>query len=99
MKRTKKRFKKVSTAAKFREISDYDKADTSELVDTRNPLSFESLGLQLPPTPPTQVVSIRLPSDLLNQLRAIGSEMDVPYQALVKMFLTDAVKERKKKAA
>ncbi len=98
MKRDKKGAKKRQSL-KLREISDYDTRDTSTIIDQSRRLSFEELGIELPPTPPTQVVSIRLPSDLLNELRAMGSEMDVPYQALVKIFLAEAIKERQKKAA
>ena len=83
----------------LREIRDYDSADTSNLVDATRPLKFEDLSLKLPETPPTQVVSIRLPSELLNELKAIGSQRDVPYQALIKLFLSESVAEMKKKSA
>lgn len=61
-----------------KEIIDYDNMDTSEMIDGGKALKLADLGLKVPNTPPTQVVSIRLPSSLLNQLRAIGSEEDVP---------------------
>ena len=82
-----------------KEIVDYDNLDTSEMIDEDKALKLADLGLKVPSTPPTQVVSIRLPSSLLNQLRAIGSEDDVPYQALIKLILSDAVKKRLKKSA
>ena len=82
-----------------REILDYDEQDTSVFINPKKPLSFSELGLYLPKIPPTQVVSIRLPSALLNEIKSIGSERDVPYQALIKLFLADAVTEYKKKAA
>ena len=62
-------------------------------------LKFEDIGLKLPDTPPTQVVSIRLPTDLLNEIKALGSQKDVPYQALIKLFLSEAVKKKKGKIA
>lgn len=97
MKSKQKPKKKIRNALK-KEIHDYDKIDTSEMVDPSDPLTFDSIGLSLPTTPPTQVVSIRLPSELLNDLRVIGTERDVGYQALVKIFLADAVAEFKAKA-
>ncbi len=78
-----------------REIKDYDNFDVSELIETDKELSFEDIGIKLPDAPPTQVVSIRLPTVLLNELKAIGSQEDIPYQALIKLFLSEAVKKKK----
>ena len=77
-------------------IVDYDNSDTASFVNVNKPLLFSDMGVSLPSTPPTQVVSIRLPTPLLNELRALGSEQDVPYQALIKLFLADAVSKRRK---
>ncbi|MBI2606370.1 MAG: hypothetical protein HYW49_09850 [Deltaproteobacteria bacterium] len=78
---------------KKQEITDYDSNETGAWIDPSKPLRFEDIGLRLPETSPTQVVSIRLPTKLLNQLRALGSERDVPYQALIKLFLDAGVKK------
>lgn len=81
-----------------KEIKDYDDTETEGMIDRKKPLRFEDLGLKIPATPPTQVVSIRLPSELLNELRAIGSKRDIPYQALMKLLLVEgieALKQRK----
>ncbi|HLB58542.1 MAG TPA: CopG family antitoxin [Bdellovibrionota bacterium] len=83
----------------MKEIKDYDRVDTSAMINQAKPLKFEDIGLKLPEIPPTQVVSIRLPSELLNELRAIGSQRDIPYQALIKLFLSQSVVELKKKLA
>lgn len=84
---------------RLREIKDYDARDTTSFIGSGPPLSLEDLGFALPAQSPTQVVSIRLPTDLLNELRALGSENDVPYQALIKLFLRESVDNRRKKAA
>ena len=76
---------------RLREIRHYDDRDTSTIIDTGKPLTFTQLGLELPKVPPTQVVSIRLPSALLNELRALASARDVPYQALIKLLLTESL--------
>ena len=81
----------------LRRIADYDAMETSGMIDRSKPLKFEDFGLKLPEIPATQVISIRLPSALLNNLRAISSETDIPYQALIKLFLADAVAKFKKK--
>lgn len=77
---------------KSKEITDYDKTDTSAFIDRSKKMSLRDLGFQLPPTPPTQVVSIRLPTPLLNELKARASAQDVPYQALMKMLLARSLK-------
>lgn len=98
--RSKKRTAKTPILAKrLKEIVDYDNSDTSTQVDTSRPLQFADLGLQLPPTPPTQVVSIRLPSALLNEIRAMSSQRDIPYQAMIKLFLASSVEHARKKSA
>ncbi|MBX3027257.1 hypothetical protein KF840_20360 [bacterium] len=65
------------------------------MVDTTKPLTLKQIGLELPPVPPTQVVSIRLPSALLNQLKAYASARDVPYQALIKLLLDESLRRRR----
>ncbi len=77
------------------EIRDYDTEDTSDMIDTTKPLTLKQIGLELPRVPPTQVVSIRLPSTLLNQLKAYASARDVPYQALIKLLLAESLQRRR----
>ncbi len=81
------------------EIRDYDAHDTSAMIDAAEPLDLADLGLELPKTPPTQVVSIRLPSSLLNQIKAFASARDVPYQALIKLWLAESLERRRRRAA
>ena len=77
------------------EIRDYDTQDTSDMIDTTKPLTLKQIGIELPRVPPTQVVSIRLPSTLLNQLKAYASARDVPYQALIKLLLAESLQRRR----
>ena len=81
------------------EIRDYDTQDTTAMIDPRKPLRFEDLELELPETPATQVISIRLPSVLLNEIRAFASQRDIPYQAAIKLFLAESLERRKTRAA
>ena len=78
---------------KLVEILDYDTLETTHFIDPSKPLTLNELGFMLPKTPPTQVISIRLPSQLLNELKAYGSQRDVPYQALIKLFLSEKLAE------
>ena len=92
-----KRRKASRNSRAAREIHDYDAVDTTQMIDRSKILNLEDLGLKLPEQPPTQVVSIRLPTELLNELKALGSAQDVPYQALIKLFLRQVVDKTKKK--
>lgn len=75
-----------------REILDYDATDTTGWINRSKRISLKELGFKLPPSPPTQVVSIRLPTALLNRLRALASASDIPYQALIKVILARSLK-------
>lgn len=77
---------------KRHEIKDYDDTDTTDWIDRSKPLTLKDLGFKLPPVHPTQVVSIRLPTALLNKLRALASANDIPYQALIKILLARSLK-------
>lgn len=74
------------------EIKDYDSQDTTDWINRSKTLSIKDLGFRLPPAAPTQVVSIRLPTPLLNELRARASTQDIPYQALIKLILARSLR-------
>ncbi len=79
---------------KHPDITDYDASDTSAMIDPHKPLGLADLGFKLPPVPPSQVVSIRLPTRLLNEIRARASAIDIPYQAFIKLCLSRALGHR-----
>ena len=39
----------------------------------------------------TQTISLRLPKALLEELKSLANERDVPYQSLLKIFLSERV--------
>ena len=41
--------------------------------------------------PSTETISLRLPSALLAELKALANKRDVPYQSLLKVFLNERV--------
>ena len=67
-----------------RERDRYLSTDFGEALAHLQPLR---LDLEFPS--PTQSISIRLPRALLDRIRVIADERDVPYQALIKMWLAD----------
>jgi predicted DNA binding CopG/RHH family protein len=49
--------------------------------------------------PSTTTISLRLPKGLLEELKALANERDVPYQSLLKVFLAERIaRERHRKA-
>jgi predicted DNA binding CopG/RHH family protein len=43
--------------------------------------------------PSTKTISIRLPESLIEHLKLLANKRDVPYQSLLKMFLSERVEE------
>lgn len=43
--------------------------------------------------PSTKTISIRLPESLIEDLRVLANKQDIPYQSLLKVFLTERVKK------
>lgn len=41
--------------------------------------------------PSTTTISVRLPASLLDTLKALANEQDVPYQSLLKVFLAERI--------
>lgn len=74
-------------------INDYDYNDTTSFVDKNNPLTLSDLDIELPKEPPTKVISLRLPSELLNKLQAYASQRDVPYTSLIKLILSEKMEK------
>jgi predicted DNA binding CopG/RHH family protein len=48
---------------------------------------------------PTQPVTVRLPRRLLQELRVLAKDRDVPYQSLLKILLAEKVAELRRKRA
>ncbi len=61
--------------------------DVVDYFDLENsvPGSFPALK------PSTQTISLRLPKALLEDLKALANERDVPYQSLLKVYLAERV--------
>jgi predicted DNA binding CopG/RHH family protein len=61
--------------------------DTTEYLDWSNaqPLRFTKLR------PSTATISLRLPQGMLDELRVLANERDVPYQSLLKVYLAERI--------
>lgn len=67
----------------------WENADTSEYFDwsSAQRVVFPNLKYS------TENISLRMPSSILDRIKAMANERDVPYQSLIKMILADKVSE------
>jgi len=63
--------------------------DSTEYVDYSKAKRFVFPNLK----PSTKTISIRLPESLIEHLKLLANKRDVPYQSLLKMFLSEKVQE------
>lgn len=47
--------------------------------------------------PTTKTISLRIPEYLLDQIRHLANKQDIPYQSLIKVLLTQKVREEIRK--
>jgi predicted DNA binding CopG/RHH family protein len=68
----------------------WEENDSSDYLDwsTAKKVTFENLK------PSTKTISLRLPENLLNDLKGMANQLDIPYQSLMKILLSDATKKR-----
>lgn len=73
------------------EFEFWSKADTTEYLDWS-----KAKRVKLPNLKPTlRTISIRLPVGMVEDLKILANQRDVPYQSLMKVFLAERVaKER-----
>ena len=63
--------------------------DSTEYVDWRNAERVMFPNLK----PSVKTISIRLPESLLNSLKTLANERDVPYQSFVKIILSERIQQ------
>ncbi|MCW8796697.1 MAG: BrnA antitoxin family protein [Chlorobium sp.] len=61
--------------------------DSSEYIDWKK--AGTAIFPDLKPTMKT--ISLRLPEQMLNRIKVLANERDVPYQSLLKMFLKERI--------
>lgn len=63
--------------------------DTADYIDwsAAKIVSFPNLK------PSTETISLRLPKDLLDQIKVLANKKDVPYQSLMKILLTTQIRQ------
>ena len=74
------------------EITLYDNKETTSYINVQKPLKLKDLGIDLPEEEPTKVISLRLPTELLNKIKAYASQNDVSYSSMIKIILSRVVR-------
>jgi predicted DNA binding CopG/RHH family protein len=46
---------------------------------------------------PVKSISLRLPREMLNQLKVLANKKDIPYQSLIKVYLAEKIAEERKR--
>ena len=88
-----KRFKKIPKFKNEDEERDFwVKADVSEYFDYSKPVNMDLSDLK----PSTESISLRLPSYLLARIKEIANKKDVPYQSLMKIFISERINQELK---
>jgi predicted DNA binding CopG/RHH family protein len=63
--------------------------DSTEYVDWKNAERLTLANLK----PSVKTISLRLPESMLEELKLLANKRDVPYQSLVKVFLSDRIEQ------
>jgi predicted DNA binding CopG/RHH family protein len=67
-------------------------ADSADYVDWARARRVRLPALH----PSTATISLRLPEAMLEELKMLANERDVPYQSLLKVFLADRIRRERK---
>ncbi len=83
----KKRIPKFKSEDKEREY--WAKQDSTEILDWDKAKKVVLPNLK----PSTKTISLRLPESMLEELKLLSNKRDVPYQSLLKIFLSERIEE------
>ncbi|HET9295370.1 MAG TPA: BrnA antitoxin family protein [Candidatus Binatia bacterium] len=91
--------KKIKPLPKFKNEQDerefWSTHDTTDYFDfsksSRVEIEFDP-GIEAP----VKSISLRLPREMLNQLKVLANKKDIPYQSLIKVYLAEKIAEERK---
>lgn len=87
MKKIEKKIPKFKNEDEEREF--WATHSTVDYIDSFEPVVFDFSELK----PSTRTISIRLPESMIEQLKKLANKKDVPYQSLLKVFLSEKIRE------
>ncbi|MBT3878038.1 MAG: hypothetical protein HOF76_03140 [Candidatus Scalindua sp.] len=83
----KKRIPKFKSEDKEREY--WAKQDSTEILNWDKAKKVVLPNLK----PSTKTISLRLPESMLEELKLLSNKRDVPYQSLLKIYLSERIEE------
>jgi predicted DNA binding CopG/RHH family protein len=91
--------RKIKPVPKFRKEQEerefWTTHDTTEYFDysksNRVEIEFDR-GVEAP----VKSISLRLPREMLNELKVLANKKDIPYQSLIKVYLAEKIAEERK---
>lgn len=89
MKKKTPKFKSEAEEQKF-----WSKADSTEYIDWKKAKRMVLPNLK----PSLKTISLRLPESMIEELKLLANKRDVPYQSLLKMFLSERIEKEIKYA-
>jgi len=63
--------------------------DSTEYVDWEKAKRVSLTNLK----PSTRTISVRLPESMLDDLKMLANKKDIPYQSLLKVYLSERIKD------
>jgi predicted DNA binding CopG/RHH family protein len=84
---SKKRKSPPAFKSEVEEREFWETHDSSDYVDWSKAERVRFANLK----PSTKAISLRLPVDLLEQIRIAANKRDVPYQSLIKVWLSEKI--------
>ena len=90
--------KKLKVVPKFtREADEREFWHTHDATDYFDFSQGDRVAIEFDPgvEAPVKSISIRLPREMLNQLKVLANKKDIPYQSLIKVYLADKIKEER----
>jgi predicted DNA binding CopG/RHH family protein len=67
----------------------WQRRDSTEYVDWKKAKKVVLANLK----PSVKTISLRLPESMLEELKILANKRDVPYQSLVKVFLSERIEQ------
>ncbi len=67
----------------------WNKVDSSEYIDWKKARKVVLPNLK----PSVKTISLRLPESMLEEIKLLANKRDVPYQSLMKIFLSERIEK------
>ena len=91
--------RKIKQIPKFRtEDEEREFWDTHVTTDYFDFSKEKRVGIEFDPgiEAPVKSISLRLPREMLNELKVLANKKDIPYQSLIKVYLAEKIKEERR---